>query len=307
MLGLFFAPRVKVFAYHGIVEKKRDPRLERNFTLLSDFREHINFFRRQNVMSCNELLEHFQNKKPLKRQGIVITFDDGYANNLLVADIMASLRLPWALFVSTGSCGHENTIWTVELALFLLYGECAGIEIFKKNWFLRNRQEREMAFQKIRTEMKSLSFASQASAMNFLKAQFPEGEKERLLKAFPDFQMLSWPEIKQLADSGVEIGSHGVYHEIHHANQPLAARQHALKESKVELEKKLNRICRFFAFPNGDALKSSPRELRDSGYQLGFTMQPKCATLNSNPYLLPRLTLTQREFWRLEKPTRLAF
>ena len=73
--------------------------------------------------------------------------------------------------------------------------------------------------------------------MSYLRKQFPPEETQRLLQEFPSLQMLSWgKEIGQLARTGVEIGSHGVHHEIHHQDQLEAIRAFELKESKFELE-----------------------------------------------------------------------
>jgi hypothetical protein len=77
----------------------------------------------------------------------VITFDDGYANNLQAAEILDPARLPWAVFVSTGALGRENSIWTVELSLLIFHGQAEKVESLGRVWSLSNRQAREDAFQ----------------------------------------------------------------------------------------------------------------------------------------------------------------
>ncbi|MGH7703611.1 MAG: polysaccharide deacetylase family protein [Gemmatimonadales bacterium] len=117
----------------------------------------------------------------------------------------------------------------------------------------------------------------------------PEGEAQRLLNEFPSLQMLSWTDLSQLGNAGVEIGSHGVDHEIHHADQPQPVRLRELTGSKSELETRLGRPCRFFAYPNGDFVSTSPREVQEAGYALALTTQQDTARPATNPYLLPRL------------------
>ena len=80
----------------------------------------------------------------------MITFDDGYANNLLAAEVLATFRLPWSVFIPTGAIGRENFIWTAELSLFLLQGRARQLEILNRVWYLNGRRERESAFQVIR-------------------------------------------------------------------------------------------------------------------------------------------------------------
>src|SRR5258708_23661244 len=140
---------VRVFCYHGVVERRTD-RVERNLHLLSDFREHVRFLRRFRVLSLAELVPELSATVNEHKPAAVITFDDGYANNLIAAEILAACRLPWSVFVSTGAVGRENSIWTVELSLLLLHGEAERIEVFDNWWPLTCRYEREEAFQSIR-------------------------------------------------------------------------------------------------------------------------------------------------------------
>jgi len=153
--------------------------------------------------------------------------------------------------------------------------------------------------------------AQRQGVMDCIRQQFPNGESQRLLEEFPSLQMLSWGEVRELASAGVEIGSHGVNHEIHHEKQPEAVRRGELTKSKKALENQLNRHCRFFAFPNGDFSQNSANEVGEAGYVLGFTMETGTVMEGSNPYLLPRLetnsklrTFVRNFFWN--PPARLS-
>ena len=151
------------------------------------------------------------------------------------------------------------------------------------------RQEREAAFQDIRYALKSMAAEPRREIMAQIRQQFPGEETRRLLQEFPSLKMLTWEEFSELAAAGVEIGSHGVHHEIHHADQTESVRRRGLLDSKEELEKPLGRPCRYFAFPNGDFNPTSADEVRAAGYDLAFTTQPGTVTEGANPYLLPRL------------------
>src|SRR5262249_17289486 len=156
------------------------------------------------------------------------TFDDGFRNNLLAAEILDAFRLPWTVFVATGAVGRQNAIWTVELSLLLLQGAAKQIEVFEKGWPLGSQDERDEAFQSIRFPLKAMPANLRSQTMNRIREQFPEGETQRLLEKFPALQMLNWDEVRQLAEAKVEIGSHGVNHEIHHQSQPESIRKFEL-------------------------------------------------------------------------------
>ncbi|HEY3860398.1 MAG TPA: polysaccharide deacetylase family protein [Verrucomicrobiae bacterium] len=272
--------------YHGLVRERGDARLERNFHLLSDFREQMRWVKRQPVLSLREAAH----SRAFSRQAAVITFDDGYANNLLAAEILSDLGLPWTVFVSTGAIGTGGMIWTVELSLLLLHGECARLEALQKAWPLGNREEREPAFQTIRYRMKAMPARERRETMNEIRAQFPGGESRRLLDKFPAFQMLTWNDLARLAEAGVEVGSHGVEHEIHQAAQDARMRRVELVESKHEIERRLGKPCRAFAFPNGDTCEDSAREVEDAGYEMAFTTRQDFARPDANRFLLPRVS-----------------
>lgn len=297
---------VRVLCYHGVVERNTDPLLERNFLTLSQFREHLQLLRRSQILSMDDFLMEIQ--RPTKRCGVrvLLTFDDGYANNLLAAEILHCFNLPWTLFVSTGALGKDRSLWTTELALLLLYGEATRVELEGTSWPLCSREERQQAFQAVRQWMKRLPAPQRRMMLERLRRQFPAEEAKRLLSRFSSLQMLTWEEICQFASSGVHIGSHGVDHEIHHANQPESVRRWELTASKEEIEHRLGRPCLAFSYPNGDFCPESGGELRESGYRLGFTTEPGSATRDVSPWYLPRISprhslqsLAEDLFWEM--------
>lgn len=283
-------PTSPAICYHGVVSQKTDNRLERNFHLVADFRKQVEFFRRQGVLALDELTGTLAQCGGSNRRMTVITFDDGYANNLLAAEILAEAKLPWSLFVTTNALGRSKTIWTVELSLLLLHGVCNKLDALGRVWRLETRPEREDAFQTIRHRLKAMPANLRLQAMSSIRAQFPASETERLLEQFPMFRMLIWEEIRQLSEAGVEIGSHGVNHEIHHAAQDSEVRRRELVESKKEIERQLGKPCRFFAFPNGDCCAESAREVEEAGYESAFTTLPGFLRPDSNRFLLPRVS-----------------
>lgn len=280
---------IRVYCYHGVVEQKTDYRLERNLHILSDFEDHVELFRRCRMLTVDDLMQELSEPSKNRKPSALITFDDGYSNNLMAAEILSSYKIPWLLFASTASLGHFGVIWTVELSLLILHGESTEVETLGSRWPLTNRPEREAAFQAIRSSMKAMSSGIRKSTMQEVRSQFPREETARLLKRFSSLQMLTWDEIGQLSTAGVEVGSHGVDHEIHHSNQESAVRMVELADSKRELESRLNRPCRCFAYPNGNTVSTSPAEARTAGYQLGFTTDHGTVNIGSNQYLLPRL------------------
>lgn len=294
---------VRVLCYHGVVERKVDLRVERNQHLLSRFISQVEYMRRFRILSLPGLLDELASSSKPKAPAAVITFDDACANSLMAAEVLGERKIPWFLFVPAGEVGQDRAMWTVDLSLLMLYGKANRVEVKDRAWSLASREERETAFQFLRHMLKSMPAAERKTTMECLRQQFPAGESARLVDRFPAFRMLSWAEIQQLANAGVEIGSHGLNHEIHHDFQPAEARTVELVESRRELEEHLGRPCNTFAFPNGNFVASSAQEVAGAGYTLAFTTRPGTATPSSNRFLLPRLSAPGslpafvREYW----------
>jgi peptidoglycan/xylan/chitin deacetylase (PgdA/CDA1 family) len=287
---------ISVFHFHGVVEKKRDWLLERNFHLLRDFRQHIRFLRKYRVLSLAEVVHEMDSPSKSSAARAVITFDDGYANNLLPCEILTEARMPMSVFIPTNVVGRDHAIWTVELRLLLLYGLSSHVVAFDRVWILNSRTRRKIAFRTISRAMKKLPAAIRQRIMENIRQQFPVQETQRLLNVFPSLQMLSWQEIEHMESAGVEIGSHGADHEIHHESQPISVRAHEMRVSKVELERRLRTTCRYFAFPDGTHVATSDDEVQMAGYDLAFTTRPGPVHFGSNKFLLPRVVpvLTRR-------------
>jgi peptidoglycan/xylan/chitin deacetylase (PgdA/CDA1 family) len=299
---------IRILVYHGVVKDQVDPVLERHQHTLESFRTEMRYLKRFPVLSMDELLDALDRPAAKPRPAAVVTFDDGFANNLEAAEVLSNLRLPWTLFVSVGEVGESRTMWLPEFSLLMLHGEATRVEVLGAVWPLKTRQEREASHLELRRRLKALAARARNEAMEQIRAQFPSGEPLRLLQRFPSLRMLTWMELRELGAAGVEIGSHGVHHEAHHANQPAAERIRELCESRRELESLLSRPCRSFAFPNGDFVPESPKELADAGYSAAFTTEAGTVDANASRYLLPRLSAPHslrafvRALWWQEKP-----
>ena len=296
---------VRVFRYHGVVERKSDPVLDRNQHLLSVFRAQMDYLRRFRVLGMDELLAELDAPVPDHRPAAMVSFDDGFFNNLLAAEVLSHRRIPWCLFVPSGELGPRRAMWSVETSLLIMRGRAERVEALGRTWPLGTRSEREETFRILRAKLKAVPAPLRVETVTALRAQFPAGESDRLLEEFPSLRMLTWDELSGLASDEVEIGSHGLHHEIHHLDQPAAIREQELARSRSEIEERLARPCRTFAYPNGNFVAASAREAEGAGYELAFTTETGTleGKTRAQRFLLPRLCAPSslqgfvRSFW----------
>lgn len=273
-----------MLAYHGVVERYTDPRVEASFHLLADFRAQLAVLKKFRVVRLDELDAERAAGRVLPR--VVITFDDGFANNTLAAELLAEAKLPATFFVATGNVDAQQTIWPTLLRLVLARGSARRITLAGIDYDL----ERDCgAFAAIRDTFKRLPSAERLARFDELYAQLRSGELGELVAQFPSIAMMSWRDVRELAAAGHAIGSHGRMHELQHADQPPALREQELRGSKSEIERAIEQQCDSFAFPNGTYHDGSAEEVRRCGYARAFTMVSRAAGEREDPMLLPRI------------------
>ncbi|MGZ3814607.1 MAG: polysaccharide deacetylase family protein, partial [Mucilaginibacter sp.] len=100
-------------------------------------------------------------------------------------------------------------------------------------------------------------------------------------------------QLKQLHQSGMEIGGHTVNHPILAKLDPKTAEKEIL-ENKMFLENLLNTPLRYFAYPNGkpgtDYLSQHGQLIKDAGYQAALSTQWGVAQQTDDRWQLPRFT-----------------
>lgn len=88
--------------------------------------------------------------------------------------------------------------------------------------------------------------------------------------------LLTWEMLKELADDGCEIASHGYYHFYLDEKLYKTNRRAFLKEiiaSKEMLEMKLNKKITVFMYPYGVVYENARIELKRAGYRYAFNLK----------------------------------
>lgn len=232
------------------------------------------------------------------RRYAVLTFDDGYRDNLEVAyPVLRELDAPFTVFVTSGFVERTSELWWIALEriiasndeiLFDRAGPGGGIPC-------RTSEEKLACFEKV---------------VDYLTLEAGELDQRRIVRALAerygvDFKKLaeefvmSWDELNRLAsDPLVTIGAHTHDHFALARLEDSAARQDVQK-GIVYLEEKLGRRPKHFAYPYGKSHAVSLRDadiLRDIGFASSVTTLP--GVLQSanarDPMMLPRVSLNGR-------------
>src|SRR5262245_6029253 len=108
-----------ILLYHRVSELPTDPQLL--CVTPAHFAEHLEILRKEyKPIGLRELSHAYQQEK-LPRRAVVVTFDDGYFDNLANAKpLLEHYNIPATLFVTTGYTQRQREFWSDELERLLL-------------------------------------------------------------------------------------------------------------------------------------------------------------------------------------------
>lgn len=113
-------PRTIILLYHRVIDLKTDPQLLA--VSPEHFYEHMKYLKdNYNIISLEDLKRAMDSGK-IPKKSIVITFDDGYADNYLNAKpVLEQLQIPATIFVTSDYIGSTRELWWDDLErIFLL-------------------------------------------------------------------------------------------------------------------------------------------------------------------------------------------
>jgi peptidoglycan/xylan/chitin deacetylase (PgdA/CDA1 family) len=268
-----FVPRALILLYHRVSDLRSDPQLL--CVSRQHFGEHLEVLRKHGYPMRLKALDQMLQRKNLGRCGIVVTFDDGYADNLHHAKpLLERYDIPATVFVATGYIDSKSGFWKDNLEqVFLqpgtlpetlhlnvkgnLYqwelGEAAyyNMEDFKRcsGWNVTRTYDPTVRQRLYRCLCQLLSPLCEVERQTVLKEllawagiEFQDGSVHRTL---------STDEVIHLAKGGlVEVGSHTVMHPVL-SLLPAAAQRDEIRGSKIHLEEILGHPVTSFAYPYG--------------------------------------------------------
>jgi len=267
-----------VLNYHGVLTHRRsNPERYVNEVDADSFRSQLRWLKRHLVpVGLEGLRDHSAGQWKQRKPPVLITFDDGYRNNLTVAaPILLAEKVPAIFFLSTGYVGTPRVLWNDEVRVRVRNWPEPSIKLPSgetRDLPAKPRQRRAFSGN-INQACKHLTEERLAEYLDYLRGNTSTVEimDDPEARAF-----MNWDEARELSRMGFEIGSHTVEHPI----LSQISRERVvieLRESKATIERELDRPCPAIAYPNGSANDMNGavlEEVRDAGYGWGFMTIP---------------------------------
>ncbi len=302
-----------ILMYHRIAVEPLDP--WRLCVTPASFAGHLDWLRAHcRVIPLRQLANELRDGR-LVRRSVAISFDDGYADNLLAAEPLLRERgLPATFFLTTATLGAQREFWWDELERLLMrpealpatlrirvdgeersftagraaapcdpQQECRGVQPWKAAAGTR------LAFYyEVWDSLRPLEEPARQQALGQLREQLDMPEATGNAR-----RTMTHREVGQLAGSAIaDIGAHSVTHAAFSRRTPEQQRWE-MQQSRRELETLLGREIPGFAYPYGDFGRESAELAREAGYEFACTTQEAPVSSAASAHLLPRVAVEE--------------
>jgi peptidoglycan/xylan/chitin deacetylase (PgdA/CDA1 family) len=291
-----FIDHALILGYHRVAEVQRDP-----FSLCvrpQNFKEQMEVLHTlANPISLDELVQTIEDGH-LPPKAVVVTFDDGYADNLYEAKpLLEHYEIPAMVFIVTGSIGSQ--FWWDELKHILLSPKRLPerLEIFFDD-FTFEWNSGNSSFEPMGNE----GFEHKKHLLRTLyKKLLPMSSEARKriithLRNWSGFETeesspcrtMTSDELIQLVSGGlIDVGAHTVSHPILSELADIEQRMEVLKGKEI-LEKILNCKVKSFSYPHGQLTEETLTIVRNSGFLCACASYNDVAWSGSDNFQLPR-------------------
>ena len=251
------------------------------------FARHMRVLREHfTVLSLTDLLAAVD-RRAVPPRAVAVTFDDGYRDTFAHAfPILQQYGIPATVYLATGLLGDGPGMWNDRIGVAIRDTCCIeipGVPGEPEPLPLRTPAERYGALRR---------------TLEALKRQ-PPAERERLTQGIVRAlgvvadsapQMLRWEQVQHMAARGVEFGAHTVYHPILTCVAAEEA-EREIRDSKSDIEDRLQAPVRHFAYPNGTAAdfdETTKLLVRRAGYTSAVSTIFGTNGLSTDRYALHR-------------------
>jgi len=238
-----------------------------------EFTKQLKFYQQHfKVISVDELLDMVKENKAIKHRYAIITFDDGYIDNYEIAyPILQQHGLSAAFYIATDYIDLPQIPWWDEIAWLVRHSKKTKIKL--KGWSMSIDISKGTIKGSIQSILKLIKQEKNQTMTEKIKdlesyCQCKMPDNIRRSKLF-----LNWPQIKEMSENGMHIGSHTLSHRI--LSHLTEKEQHIeLTQSKQKIEGCLNKKITTIAYPVGDKntfTTATQKLARQANYQLAFS------------------------------------
>lgn len=255
-----FDKKITILAYHRVVDVSDD--YHRDIELVSasvqEFEWQIRYISEHyNPITFEQLNEILIGNAVLPERPLIVTFDDGFADNYYNAfPILKKYNVPATIFLATDYINNCEEFWFDELISILNSIKEDNVIFNERKVFLKKDLN---ISQHIMEELKLMSNDKRRVVIADFKKRYarfsPKADKQSL--------PLTWSQIQEMSRHGIEFGSHTMSHPIlSTVNDEQLVDE--LAGSKLVIESMLRKNCMVLAYPVGRKIAFNDKVIEES-------------------------------------------
>jgi peptidoglycan/xylan/chitin deacetylase (PgdA/CDA1 family) len=295
LIALHYGGRGSILTFHSVV-KDIDQQLGQSIHV-QDYvlREIVRYLRTidRDIVTLDEGMRRLM--EPTSRRFVVLTFDDGYRNNLTNAlPVLQELDAPFTVYVNSNMLSGEIDLWWLGLRDLLLVQDLVEIEPMNLKFSTACVADKCKALLLI-TDWVHRDVQSNAKSLKGILTKYGID-----MPSIARREALDLENLKSLSGHDlVTIGGHAETHQPLNSLDEIAALGEMVRNKQL-LENVVQSEVRHFAYPFGESNTAGVREARiaqSSGFETAVTtcLGNLFKEHAARPFLLPRLTVLNQD------------
>jgi peptidoglycan/xylan/chitin deacetylase (PgdA/CDA1 family) len=294
-----------VLMYHRVLpEAQRARTASHPGYVVSDttFARHMHCLsQRFTVLSEQQFVSHLDDGHPFPDSSCLITFDDGWHDNLTHAlPVLRTHHLPAAIYLPVNFIGTRRLFWREALTHALLEA-------------IRQQRRGDVSSDAVRNVLEShglghvldiadpdpRSAVIEAVQQQAHRRMQDDGAVVKALETLLGVEVqametgdtfLSWDEVHDMAAAGISFGAHGVEHRLL-GELPPAEADFEVRESKRVVTERVGAPVVGLTYPNGSVTPAVRGMVEAAGYRVAFTTEPGPVAVGDDRFLLRRINV----------------
>lgn len=268
------------------------------------FAEHLQVLRATMRPSSLKALEAGIRNGQVDDRSVVVTFDDGYVNNLERGlPVLEAFDVPATVYVATGYTGGHREFWWDELEQRLVHEQALPPRLtvqtssWRQEWETGTASGHDLSDRadKARPGSRVALFYDIWSALRSLE----EGERREALAQIaqwcdrpapvrPSYRAMTADEVATMAAHPlIEIGAHTVTHPFL-PQLSASAQRTELRDSRMTLEQIVSGPVTSFSYPFGGWVPTMRSLVEDAGFTCATTGVEQTVWHGEHPLSVPR-------------------
>jgi peptidoglycan/xylan/chitin deacetylase (PgdA/CDA1 family) len=271
-----FVRDLRILAYHRVLSVDDEQAFDFDLDLVSasaqQFRQQMALLgQRFNPIRFRDVIDACDHGTPLPPRPVIVTFDDGYDDNYRIAfPILRELGVPATFFVSTGHIDSGRVFaydWLVHMVCRSRAPRLQIPQLAIDQPLPDGRPQRRALASDLLDRMKWLDAGVQAAIIDGIERQWSMPRNGD----HADCRPMSWDQLREMQAAGMEIGSHGVWHNML-AKLPPDDMADEIVRSRDALARELGAAPVVLSYPVGGSNAYNEdviRAAREAGFRMG--------------------------------------